>query len=190
MCKLLGKTRLNRGLMELHPLFSLNSFQKLRLRETTYVDPADVTRLRMIEQIGRSLYNAGSCHCSLPVQRPMLTPAEILGPHGRLAKRLPHYEQRGEQLAMADAVAKAIAKGGHLVVEAGTGVGKSFGYLVPAILAAAAEKKENEEGVRRVVVATHTISLQEQLVQKDLPLLNAVIPLEFTSVLVKGAATI
>jgi ATP-dependent DNA helicase DinG len=99
---------------------------------------------------------------------------------------LPHYEQRGEQLAMADAVAKAIAGQQHLVVEAGTGVGKSFGYLVPAILAAAAEKKEQEEGVRRVIVATHTISLQEQLVQKDLPLLNAVIPLEFTSVLVKG----
>lgn len=118
----------------------------------------------------------------------MLTTRDILGPQGRLAKRLPNYEQRSEQLAMAEAVAKAIERKRHLVVEAGTGVGKSFGYLVPAILAAASEKKEDDEdeGVRRVVVATHTISLQEQLMQKDLPLLNAVIPLEFSSVLVKG----
>ncbi|MFO0908308.1 MAG: helicase C-terminal domain-containing protein [Isosphaeraceae bacterium] len=65
------------------------------------------------------------------------------------------------------------------MVEAGTGVGKSFAYLVPAILAAA------EEG-RKVVVSTHTISLQEQLLEKDLPFLRAVMPQEFTSVLVKG----
>ena len=67
----------------------------------------------------------------------MLSPAEILGPGGRIAARLPNYEHRDEQLAMAEAVAAAIAKRHHLVVEAGTGVGKSFAYLVPAILAAA-----------------------------------------------------
>ena len=66
----------------------------------------------------------------------MLEPAEILGPSGRIAARLPNYETRPEQLAMADAVAAAIRDGQHLVVEAGTGVGKSFAYLVPAILAA------------------------------------------------------
>ena len=65
----------------------------------------------------------------------MLSPAEILGPSGRIAARLTNYEHRDEQLAMADAVAAAIENRHHLVVEAGTGVGKSFAYLVPAILA-------------------------------------------------------
>lgn len=85
---------------------------------------------------------------------------------------------------MAASVASAIAHGRHLVVEAGTGVGKSFAYLVPAILAACGDQTGGDK--KRVVVSTHTISLQEQLVQKDLPLLNSVIPLEFTAVLVKG----
>jgi ATP-dependent DNA helicase DinG len=132
----------------------------------------------------------------------MFTPAEILGPTGRIAARLNHYEHRPEQLAMAEAVHRAIREKHHLVVEAGTGVGKSFAYLVPAILAAAGEQveegergegkgervTEGGEGKRpyRIVVSTHTISLQEQLLQKDIPFLNSVIPLEFTAVLVKG----
>jgi len=116
----------------------------------------------------------------------MLTPAEILGPDGRIAARLPHYEQRPEQLAMADAVARAIADKHHLIAEAGTGVGKSFAYLVPAILAVAQPRDGEEASPKRVIVSTHTISLQEQLIQKDLPLLNSVIPLEFSAVLVKG----
>ena len=67
----------------------------------------------------------------------MLSPAEILGSNGRIAARLQHrYEERGEQLQMAEAVAAAIQRRRHLIVEAGTGVGKSFAYLVPAILAA------------------------------------------------------
>ncbi len=130
----------------------------------------------------------------------MFTSAEILGPEGRIAKRLPDYEPRGEQLAMAEAVAAAIERGHHLVVEAGTGVGKSFAYLVPAILATAGEQDKTQKGKgqppktesekaparKRVVISTHTISLQEQLLHKDIPFLNAVIPLEFTAVLVKG----
>lgn len=115
----------------------------------------------------------------------MTTPAEILGPGGRIAARLQQYEHRPEQLAMAEAVARAIEGSHHLVVEAGTGVGKSFAYLVPAILAAAGPKKEGTKRCR-VVISTHTISLQEQLIQKDLPFLRSVIPWEFTAVLVKG----
>lgn len=84
---------------------------------------------------------------------------------------------------MAEAVGRAIREQRHLVVEAGTGVGKSFAYLVPAILATAGGEKG---APRRAVISTHTISLQEQLITKDLPLLNAVIPLEFSAVLVKG----
>ena len=115
-----------------------------------------------------------------------LSSAEILGPQGRIAARLDHYEHRPEQLAMAEAVARAIDKRQHLIVEAGTGVGKSFAYLVPAILAAAQTDEKGQPRVRRVIVSTQTISLQEQLIRKDLPFLNAVIPLEFTAVLVKG----
>jgi ATP-dependent DNA helicase DinG len=116
----------------------------------------------------------------------MLSPIEILGPGGRIAARLPNYEHRDQQVQMAEAVDRAIHGPHHLIVEAGTGVGKSFAYLVPAILAAGGEKKSEDEPSRRVVVSTHTISLQEQLMQKDLPLLNSIIPLECTAVLVKG----
>jgi len=111
---------------------------------------------------------------------PPLDPAPILGPGGAIARRLTSYEPRSEQLEMANAVARAIAQRSHLIVEAGTGVGKSFAYLVPAIMAAA------ESSQTKVVVSTHTISLQEQLLQKDLPFLRAVMPQEFSAVLVKG----
>ena len=117
----------------------------------------------------------------------------ILGPEGSIAKRLPNYESRPQQLGLAKAVEEALAAEEHLVAEAGTGVGKSFAYLVPAILYATADQLDDppssgqdEEASRRIVISTHTISLQEQLIEKDLPLLNAVIPREFSSVLVKG----
>jgi ATP-dependent DNA helicase DinG len=107
-------------------------------------------------------------------------PSSILGEGGRIAQRLASYEARPEQLAMADAVARAIAGPHHLMVEAGTGVGKSFAYLIPAILAATKEKE------CRVVVSTHTISLQEQLIHKDIPFLQTVMPDRFQATLVKG----
>ena len=117
-----------------------------------------------------------------------ISTSDVLGPDGLIARRLPQYERRPQQLAMAGAVAAAITAKEHLVVEAGTGVGKSFAYLVPAILAATqppAHEKKPEKPLR-VVISTHTISLQEQLIRKDLPLLNSVIPREFSAVLVKG----
>ncbi|REK12775.1 MAG: helicase [Planctomycetota bacterium] len=87
---------------------------------------------------------------------------------------------------MAEAVDDAMRSSHHLIAEAGTGVGKSFAYLVPAILAASGQGDAEAGPPRRIVVSTHTISLQEQLIGKDLPLLASVIPLEFTAVLVKG----
>jgi ATP-dependent DNA helicase DinG len=108
--------------------------------------------------------------------------ASILGPEGAIARRLNAYEPRPQQLAMAEAVARAIARPHHLMVEAGTGVGKSFAYLVPAILAASAARDF------RVVISTHTINLQEQLVGKDIPFLQATMPQRFQAVLVKGRA--
>ena len=114
-----------------------------------------------------------------------LYPDDVLGDGGLIAKRMPGYESRPQQLDMAHAVAKAIATQQHLVVEAGTGVGKSFAYLVPAILAATQSRKPNGER-RRIVISTHTIALQEQLIGKDIPFLNAILPVEFSAVLVKG----
>ena len=119
---------------------------------------------------------------------------QILGPKGSIARRLPNYETRPQQLELEEAVHRALREEKHLVAEAGTGVGKSFAYLVPAILHATADQVEErlseddneEEPVRSVLISTHTISLQEQLIEKDLPLLNSVIPREFSSVLVKG----
>ncbi|MGB2797984.1 MAG: helicase C-terminal domain-containing protein [Phycisphaerae bacterium] len=104
-----------------------------------------------------------------------------LGPDGLVARGLAGYEHRSEQIAMAEAVDRAFRAGRHLIVEAGTGVGKSFAYLVPAIHLATREK-------RCVVLSTYTISLQEQLVEKDLPLLKKALGLEFRAVLVKGRA--
>ncbi len=129
-----------------------------------------------------------------------LTIDKIIGPGGSIARRIPAYEHRSQQIQMAEAIEAALFDRKHLVVEAGTGVGKSFAYLVPAILYATAsegamesapssdedEESDSEHRQRRIIVSTHTISLQEQLIAKDLPLLNAVIPREFTSVLVKG----
>lgn len=117
----------------------------------------------------------------------MINIDEILGPNGSIASRLAHYEYRQQQLDMAEAVSDAIASQQHLVVEAGTGVGKSFGYLVPAILSLASNADHSEQSEKkRVIVSTHTISLQEQLMSKDIPTLNSVIPLEFSAVLAKG----
>ena len=83
---------------------------------------------------------------------------------GPLSEALPGFEEREEQVAMARAVAEAINNGDRLIVEAGTGVGKSMAYLLPALLYAS-------ENNKRVVVSTNTINLQEQLLTKDIPTL-------------------
>src|SRR3954469_23098752 len=108
-----------------------------------------------------------------------MSTASILGPGGAVARRLPGYEPRPQQLEMADAVADAIEGRHHLMVEAGTGVGKSFSYLIPAILAATESKD------CKVVISTHTISLQEQIVNKDMPFLQLAVPRVWRSLLVK-----
>lgn len=103
----------------------------------------------------------------------------IFGPGGAIARALGNYEPRSQQLEMALAVERAIAGSHHLLAEAGTGVGKTFAYLVPAIQAAMTTRDF------RVVVSTHTISLQEQLIDKDVPFLRKIIP-GFEAILVKG----
>jgi ATP-dependent DNA helicase DinG len=110
---------------------------------------------------------------------------EIFSPTGILS-RAKNFEFRPQQQEMAVAVARALQNREHLAVEAGTGVGKSLAYLVPAILFAVAQKK-------KAVVSTHTINLQEQLTEKDLPMLADVlgalaVPVKFSFSMLKGRA--
>lgn len=90
-----------------------------------------------------------------------------------------HFDHRPQQQKMALAVAEAAGFGHHLAVEAGTGVGKSFAYLVPQILTALQQET-------RCVIATYTITLQEQLIHKDIPLVRRILGIDFNAVLVKG----
>jgi ATP-dependent DNA helicase DinG len=103
---------------------------------------------------------------------------EIFSPTGRLAKAK-NFEYRPEQQEMAAAVAHALETQSHLVVEAGTGVGKSLAYLVPAVLWALERKK-------KAVISTYTINLQEQLVYKDIPIVQKVLEETFDAMLWKG----
>ena len=105
---------------------------------------------------------------------------EIFSPTGILSKAK-NFEFRPQQQEMAVAVARALQNGEHLAVEAGTGVGKSLAYLIPAILFAVARKK-------KAVVSTHTINLQEQLTEKDLPMLAQILPVKFNFTMLKGRA--
>ena len=102
----------------------------------------------------------------------------IFSESGLLAKAK-NFEFRPEQQQMAVAVAEALEKEQHLVVEAGTGVGKSIAYLVPSILFAIEESK-------KAIVSTQTINLQEQLLYKDIPILKKILPIEFEAALMKG----
>jgi ATP-dependent DNA helicase DinG len=101
--------------------------------------------------------------------------AELLGPEGPLAKRLPGYEVRPGQLNMAQAVEATLARGGVLLTEAGTGTGKTLAYLVPALLSG-----------KKVVVSTATRALEDQIYHKDLPLVRDYLGLEPSVVLMKG----
>ena len=103
---------------------------------------------------------------------------EIFSPNGVLSKAS-NFEYRPQQQQMAVAVAHALQRQEHLAVEAGTGVGKSLAYLIPAILFAIERKK-------KAIVSTHTINLQEQLIEKDLPMLEKVLPVQFSFTMLKG----
>ncbi|MEQ1860860.1 MAG: helicase C-terminal domain-containing protein [Chthoniobacteraceae bacterium] len=96
-----------------------------------------------------------------------------------LLARAQNFEYRAEQQEMAAEVAAALSEGRHLVVEAGTGVGKSLAYLIPAVLWAHEQKK-------KAVISTYTINLQEQLFGKDIPIVRKLLGVEFDSMLWKG----
>ncbi len=110
---------------------------------------------------------------------PAAAAVELLAPDGPVARILSPYEHRPGQIEMAGVVGEVIEAGGVLMVEAGTGVGKSLAYLVPAILWARAHAEP-------VIVSTNTKNLQEQLIERDLPLLRRAMDLEFEAALLKG----
>ena len=104
---------------------------------------------------------------------------EIFGKNGLIAKFHKGYENRPGQIKMAEAVLRAFEEKKHLIVEAGTGTGKTLAYLVPAIAAAIGQKK-------RVIISTGTKNLQEQLMEKDIPFLQRVLPKKFSASYMKG----
>lgn len=103
--------------------------------------------------------------------------SSLLAPGGALAQAIPHYEDRPEQRAMSAAVTAALADDRPLLVEAGTGTGKTLAYLVPAILSG-----------KRVIVSTGTRTLQEQIARHDVPLLRTLVDRPFTAVTLKGVS--
>ena len=106
-----------------------------------------------------------------------ITVESIFGPGGQLEKRHPGYEFRHSQLEMAKIADEAFQKHQHVVIEAGTGTGKTLAYLIPAIRSG-----------RRVIVSTATKSLQEQLFQKDVPFLQKHFAPNLKAALMKGRA--
>ncbi len=105
--------------------------------------------------------------------------AALLDRDGLFARQLPYYEYRPEQIAMLRRVATAFNRGEAVMIEAGTGLGKSLAYLLPAAHWAV-------QNGRRVIIATHTINLQDQLLTKDIPDLQRILPFEFRAVVLKG----
>jgi ATP-dependent DNA helicase DinG len=103
---------------------------------------------------------------------------EMFSPTGRLSQSR-NFEYRPQQQEMAVAVARSLEQKEHLIVEAGTGVGKSLAYLIPSILHAVARNK-------KAIISTHTINLQEQLILKDLPMLGNALPVKFEFTMLKG----
>lgn len=105
--------------------------------------------------------------------------ASALQPGGLFSKFFPQFEYRPQQVSMLEAVCDALSKGNHLMVEAGTGTGKSMAYLIPAALWSI---KNNY----RVVISTNTINLQEQLINKDIPDLKSALGLDLQATVLKG----
>lgn len=103
----------------------------------------------------------------------------VFGPGGLVARAHDNYEYRDGQVKMSEAITKAFEDKRHLIVEAGTGTGKTLAYLIPAIASALKTKK-------RVVISTGTKNLQEQLMEKDIPFLQKILPKKFTAAYMKG----
>jgi DNA polymerase-3 subunit epsilon/ATP-dependent DNA helicase DinG len=118
-----------------------------------------------------------------PVEAPAPLDAEelaaVLEPGGEFARSFPNFEHRAQQVSMLRAVAQALSRGRHMLIEAGTGTGKSMAYLLPALEWARTTGN-------RVVVSTNTLNLQDQLLRKDVPDLQRVLGHDYRAALLKG----
>ena len=103
----------------------------------------------------------------------------VFGPGGLIARAHENYEYRDGQVKMSEAITRAFEEKRHLIVEAGTGTGKTLAYLIPAIASALKTRK-------RVVISTGTKNLQEQLMEKDIPFLQKILPKKFSAAYMKG----
>ncbi len=153
-----------------------------------------------LKQRGRELATPGVHHIQGPLYtapppapvQPLVPPnrlkpldveevASILEHGGAFSKHFPQFEYRAQQVEMLRAVADSLSEGRHLLAEAGTGTGKSIAYLVPAAL-------WSLQNSARVVISTNTINLQDQLIHKDIPDVQAVIGAELRATVLKGRA--
>mgnify|MGYP000848327886 FL=1 len=141
---------------------------------------------RVIGEAGALLYELGKPEKTKPlVPQEVIQPldaellAEALQPGGEFDKHFPEFEHRSQQVQMLQAVAQALSEGKHLMVEAGTGIGKSLAYLIPAAYWAL----QNGE---RVVISTNTIALQDQLIHKDIPDMMTALNLQINASVLKG----
>ncbi len=158
-------------------------FREMMSRAATQAPGTPARRGRQVVP-GRATWTSGELpeplhprHATQPVDEEAL--AALLAPAGPAATVFPGYEYRPQQVDMLRAVTQALNRGEHLLVEAGTGTGKSLAYLLPAVQYAVQNGK-------RVVVSTNTINLQDQLFLKDIPDLQQLLPAPFTAALVKG----
>ena len=107
----------------------------------------------------------------------MLNTRDILGPEGLFTNKLEHFAAREQQIEMAGAVESALENESVAIIEAGTGTGKTFAYLVPALLSG-----------KKVIVSTGTKNLQDQLFHRDLPVVRELLALPVRVALLKGRA--
>jgi ATP-dependent DNA helicase DinG len=149
------------------------------MRERSH-EPIDVKKPRRRRARGEARYDTPPLS---PVETPVpLDPDEVaalLEYGGPFSNYFQSYEQRPEQVEMLRAISNALSYSQHLMVEAGTGVGKSFAYLVPAALFAM-------QNNTRVVVSTNTINLQDQLMEKDIPAVGAALGIDLRGAMLKG----
>jgi ATP-dependent DNA helicase DinG len=152
---------------------------RLRLKKEGTLTHTPRVRLPVLEREGEA---ADKVRLEPRPEMEPLDPEEtaaLLGEAGPVACSFPHYEHRSQQMAMAAAVAKAFSESTHLLVEAGTGTGKSLAYLLPAMQWSIGNQV-------RVVISTNTINLQDQLIQKDIPDLCRALGLDVRAAVLKG----
>jgi DNA polymerase-3 subunit epsilon/ATP-dependent DNA helicase DinG len=159
--------------------FLFQSILKSRSGETiSQTQPDWLKNSRLISQMEDSVGKALE-----PLDPPIPLDSEEIGAilehGGAFAKHFKQYEKRNQQIDMLHAVTNAISTGQHLMVEAGTGTGKSFAYLIPSAIWA-------QKNQQRVVISTNTINLQDQLINKDIPDLKAALGLDLKAVVLKG----